>query len=190
MNKFLKGGIAGAVGIVLLLGGAGTFALWNSSASTDAGTIAAGNLSVVASGTAGSWTVNGGTPRATMTGYKVVPGDVLVYTKSMSIVASGDNLVATLSVDPASIAPTSTSSTADAALAAYLTKTAVLTATGTGISTGSAPYTVTAGTAGVAQNVTVAVTVTFPKSTTPGFENNTKLGSVNLAALAVTLTQN
>jgi alternate signal-mediated exported protein len=189
MNKFLKGGIAGAVGIVLLLGGAGTFALWNSSASTEAGTIAAGNLSVVASSTAGSWTVNGGASRASMTGYKVVPGDVLVYRKAMSIIATGDNLVATLSVAEAAIAPTSTSAPADVALAAYLTKTATLTATGTGISTGSAPFTVTAGAAGVSQDISVSVTITFPKSTTAGFENDTKLGSVNLDALAVTLTQ-
>lgn len=187
MNKFLKGGIAGAVGIVLLLGGAGTFALWNSSASTEAGTIAAGNLSVVASG-AGSWTVNGGTSRASMTGYKVVPGDVLVYSRTMKITATGDNLVATLSVAPAAIAATSTAP-ADVALAAYLTKTATLAATGTGISTGSAPFTVTAGAAGVSQDISVAVTITFPKSTTAGFENDTKLGSVNLDALAVTLTQ-
>jgi alternate signal-mediated exported protein len=190
MNKFLKGGIAGAVGVVLLLGGAGTFALWNSSATTEAGTIAAGNLSVMASSTSGSWTVNGGTPRITMTGYKIVPGDVLVYTKAMSIIATGDNMVATLSIAPASITATSSSSPADVALAAYLTKTAVLTATGAGISTGVAPYTVTAGAAGVSQNVSVAVTISFPKSETAGFENNTKLGSVNLTALAVTLTQN
>ena len=190
MNKLLKGAIAGTAGIALLLGGAGTFALWNSSANVDGGTIVAGNLAITASPTAGSWSVNGGTARTTMTGYKIVPGDVIVYTKSMNITATGDNLVATLGIAPASISATSTSAPADVALAAYLTKTAVLTATGTGISTGGAPYTVTAGTAGVTQPVSVAVTITFPKSTTAGFENTTKLGSVNLDALAVTLTQN
>jgi len=189
MNNILKGTIAGAAGIALLLGGAGTFALWNSSASVDGGTIVAGDLEVTSSATAGSWTVNGGAPRATLDGYAVVPGDVIVYSKAMSITAEGDNLVATLGIDPASIAATSASVPADVALADYLAATAVLTATGTGISTGGAPYTVTAGQAGVSQDVTVGVTITFPKSTTAGFENDTKLGSVNLDALAVTLTQ-
>ena len=32
MNKLVKGSIAGAAGIALLLGGAGTFALWNADA--------------------------------------------------------------------------------------------------------------------------------------------------------------
>ncbi|WP_120338329.1 alternate-type signal peptide domain-containing protein [Cryobacterium soli] len=189
MNKLLKGTIAGVAGVVLLLGGAGSFALWNSAATIGGGTIVAGTLDVVSSTTAGSWTVNAGAPRASMTGFKIVPGDVLVYTKGLSITATGDNLVATLGVDLASIAPSSPSAPADIALAAYLGKTATLTATGTGISTGAAPYTVTAGTAGVSQDVTVNVTITYPKSSTAGFENSSKLGSVNLAALAVTLTQ-
>lgn len=190
MNKLLKGAIAGTAGIALLLGGAGTFALWNSTANVAGGTIVAGTLDVANSAAAGSWTVNGGTARTSMTGYKIVPGDVLVYTKAMTITATGDNLVATLGIAPASITATSASAPADVALATYLTKTAVLTAAGTGISTGGAPYTVTAGSAGVAQNVSVGVTITFPKSTTAGFENSTKLGSVNLDAIAVTLTQN
>ncbi|ANP71289.1 alternate-type signal peptide domain-containing protein [Cryobacterium arcticum] len=188
MNKLLKGTIAGVAGVVLLLGGAGSFALWNSAGTIGGGTIVAGTLELASSTTAGSWTVNGGAPRASMTGFKIVPGDVLVYTKGLSITATGDNLVATLAVDPASITATSTAP-ADVALAAYLGKTAVLTATGTGISTGAAPFTVTAGTAGVAQDVTVSITITYPKSATAGLENSSKLGSVNLAALAVTLTQ-
>lgn len=189
MNKLLKGAIAGAAGVALLLGGAGTFALWNSSATVAGGTIVAGNLVVADSGTAGSWSVNGGTARASMTGFKVVPGDVLTYTKTMNVTATGDNLVATLALTPASITATS-AAPADVALATYLTKSAVLAATGTGITGTSPSFTVTAGSAGVTQPVTVTVTIAFPKSTTAGFENNTKLGSVNLNDLAVSLTQN
>ena len=59
MNKLLKGAIAGAAGVALLLGGAGTFALWNSSATVTGGNIDAGNLHVADSGTAGTWPANG-----------------------------------------------------------------------------------------------------------------------------------
>ena len=50
MNKLLKGSIAGAAGIALLLGGAGTFALWNDTAAASGGTVQSGNLSVVLNG--------------------------------------------------------------------------------------------------------------------------------------------
>jgi len=191
MNNILKGSIAAAAGVALLLGGAGTFALWNSSAEADGGTIVAGELQVTSSAANGSWTVNGGAPQATLDGYRSVPGDVVVYTKAMSITATGNSLVATLDVDDSSIIPASDTTPADVALAEYLTSSAVLTATGTGITSnnGGETYTVTAGEAGVSQDVSVGVTITFPKSDTVGFENDAMTGSVDLSALAVTLTQ-
>jgi alternate signal-mediated exported protein len=187
MNKLLKGAIAGAVGIALLTGGAGTFALWNSSTAVSGGTIVAGNLLVADSGTAGTWAANG-TP-VTLSTFKAAPGDVLTFTKTVNVTATGNNLVATLGLGAASITPTSASA-ADVALAAYLTKSAVLSATGTGIAASGANYVITAGTSGVTSTVTVTATITFPKNATAGFENNTKLGSVSLADMAVTLNQN
>ncbi|MCU1558721.1 MAG: hypothetical protein JWN09_2716 [Microbacteriaceae bacterium] len=190
MNKLIKGAIAGAAGVALLLGGAGTFALWNSSASVAGGTIVAGNLLVADPGTAGVWTVNGGATAITLSSYRVVPGDVLKYTKTVNVTASGDNLVATLGLGTASITPTAAGNAADVALAAYLNANAVLAASGSSI-TGTGPYTVTAGTAGiVAQPVVVTATITFPKSATAGIENAAKTGSVSLANLTVTLNQN
>ncbi len=186
MNKLLSGAIAGAAGIALLLGGAGTFALWNSTAAVSGGTIVAGNLLVADNGTVGTWAVNG-TP-VVLSSFRAIPGDVLTYKKSVAVTATGKNLVATLGLGAASITATS-ASPADTALAAYLTKSAVLSATGVGITAAGSNYTVTAGTAGVSQNVTVTATITFPKSTTAGFENNTKLGSVSLNNLTVALTQ-
>ena len=44
MNKTFSGSIAGAAGIALLLGGAGTFAQWNSSAAVAGTSITAGVL--------------------------------------------------------------------------------------------------------------------------------------------------
>ncbi|GAB3118958.1 alternate-type signal peptide domain-containing protein [Glaciibacter psychrotolerans] len=192
MNKLLKGSLAGAAGIALLLGGAGTFASWNDTAGVTGGTIVAGNLKLIDS-TTGTWTVShdGGAPAAiaNIATFRAVPGDVLTYSSSVKVVATGDNLVATLSLSATSVTPTVTTNAADIALAAYLTKNATITATGTGItaigSTGT--YKITNGANSVAA---VKVAFGFPKDAVAGAEDDTKLGSVNFSALAVTLAQN
>ena len=65
MNKLTKGAIATAAGIALLMGGAGTFALWNDSVGVNGGTVQTGTLDIDTTGT-GTWkdvssTVVGGT---------------------------------------------------------------------------------------------------------------------------------
>jgi len=209
MNKLTKGAIAGAAGITLLLGGGTTFALWNSSAEVAGGTIESGNL-VVAVATelvdgvkrdiAGVWTDQTKAPINLAT-FRAAPGDVLTYTKVMHITATGDNLVALLKLDAGSIVKGDSSVPADVELAEYLTSTAVLEATGPGITKNLPPelyrtvaglpgeYTITAGSAGVSRDVTVAVTITFPKNAAAGFENNTMLGSVSLQDMVISLTQ-
>ncbi|SDZ09871.1 alternate-type signal peptide domain-containing protein [Herbiconiux ginsengi] len=188
MNKLAKGAIAGAAGVVLLLGGAGTFAFWNSTANVAGGTIVAGNLLVANTGAAGVWTDQNGTTIDVAT-YRIVPGDTLTYTDDLTVTAVGDNLQATLALAGGSIAPTTAGNAADIALAGYLVDNAELDATGTGISGTSPTYTVVAGTAGVSQVVTVSVELAFPFGAVAGAENDAKLGSVNLSNLAVTLTQ-
>ena len=187
MKTIVKGTIAAATGVTLLLGGAGTFALWNTSAETAGGTIVAGGLEVEPSARAATWTVNGGAPQSTIAGHPIVPGDVVVYSRDMTVTAHGDGLNAQFSLDPASIEASSTSA-ADVALADYLSSTARLTATGDGITTTPTAVTVT-GRDGLEEDVTVSVTIEFPKSTTVGLENDTQLGSVDLGAVAVALTQ-
>lgn len=186
MNKLTKAAIAGAAGIALLLGGAGTFAFWNSSAAVSGGTITAGDLKVVNDGPAGVWkdqannTIDIGT-------YKIVPGDVLTYTDDLTVTAVGGHLTATLGFGAQSITAAS-SAAADVALAGELTDTAVLTASGAGI-TGTGPtYTINASTAPVSSVVTVVVTLTFPQGTA-GQYNDAKTGAVNLSDFNVTLTQ-
>jgi alternate signal-mediated exported protein len=195
MNKLVKGAIATAVGAALLMGGAGTFAYWNDSVGITGGSITSGNLAITdATPSNGVWTVQkDGTGTATtvpnIAAFVASPGDKFTYTKNVTITATGNNLSATLSLAPGSIVAAS-NTTANNALAAYLTTTSTVAASGTGI-TGTGPtYTVTPGAAGITnQTVTITVTITFPKSTTAGFENNTKLGSVNLTGLAVNLNQ-
>ena len=206
MNKLTKAAIAGGVGIALLLGGAGTLATWNSSSNISGGTIVAGNL-VVGTPATGAWAVShlltGSTTTysapvsTTLAAFKASPGDKLIYTTTVPITAVGTNLVATLALSGGAIAATPAVPATDpvptvnAALAAYLSSNAVLTATGTSISgSGTGPYTVTAGNNGiVAQDVVFTATITFPRGAAAD-DNKVMLGSVNLSQMAFTLTQN
>lgn len=189
MNKLAKGAIAGAAGIVLLLGGAGTFAFWNSSAGVSGGTVVAGNLQVVNDGTAGVWEDQTGAT-IDIANYRIVPGDVLTYTDDLTVTAVGDHLQATLALGPNSVTPSDGGTSGpDYDLAQALQKTAVLDASGAGITgTSPGPYTVAPGTTPVVRTVTVTVTLTFPQGTA-GQYNSTKLGSVDLSNMDVTLTQ-
>jgi len=196
MNKLVKAAIATGVGAALLMGGAGTFAYWNDSVGVSGANITAGTLTVADTGTAGSWTVqkNGtGTAAAVadIAAFRVSPGDKLTYTKTVKVTAIGDNLVATLSLGEGSIAG-ATSTTANSALAGYLTKTAQISATGTGVTAGgvAGTYTFTPGSAGITdQVVTVSVVINFPKSATAGLENDARSGIVTLSGLTVKIDQ-
>ena len=187
MNKLTKAAIATAVGTALLLGGAGTLASWNSSASINGGTIVAGNLAI-ASGATGVW--KSGSTTIDLSTYKIVPGDTLTYTDTVNVTATGDNLKAKLALTGGSIAA-STAAAADVALAGYITSNAVIAASGAGIAAGTGvdagTYTITAATY-VATPITLTVTLTFP-SGTAGSNNDSMLGSVSLSNMAVTLTQ-
>ena len=208
MNKLVKGAVATAAGVALLMGGAGTFAYWNDSVGVSGATITAGNLVLTdATPSNGVWTVQkNGTGTATtvsnIAAFVVSPGDKFSYTKSVKFTATGDNLTAKLSLAPGSIVGAgSTPTAASNALAGYLQRTATLTATaigtqivvGTGADAGT--FTITPGSTGlVDQTITVTVGITFPKqtdttSTAALVENNTKLGSVNLTGLSVTINQ-
>ena len=72
-------------------------------------------------------------------------------------------------------------------------QTASITATGTGVAAGSVAgtYLIAPGTTGVtARDVTVSVVIEFPKNAlATTVENTTKLGSVTLSGLNVTLDQ-
>ena len=201
MNKLVKGAVATAAGVALLMGGAGTFAYWNDSVGITGATITAGNLLVTnATPSDGVWSVqkNGlttatATTIANIATFTASPGDKLTYTKKVSITATGDNLTATLALGAGSIAGAGTTPTAaSTALASYLVKTASITATGTGVTAGpvAGTYTIAPGATGVtARDIVVSVVINFPKDLLPGTENNTKLGSVTLSGLTVTLDQ-
>ena len=184
MNKITKASIATAAGVILLLGGGGTFASWNDSATAGAGaTITAGNLEIIAD-QPGAWSVNGNA--INIKTYAIAPGDVLTYTKPMTIVADGDSMRGTVGLTPTSILP-ATSSAADKALAADLLTSATLTAEGIGTMSAGQTFETRApiGEKGINQQITITVTITFPKTS----DNDAMTGAVRLDDFTVAITQ-
>lgn len=176
MNKFTKGAIATGAGVVLLLGGAGTFALWNDDATLNGGTVSSGTLEITA-GTTGTWTDASDDSVINIANFRIVPGDVLEFTQNVQIDATGDNLEGELTVDGTSI-------TGDAALIAALDFE--FEATGAAVSgSGTDTLTITPGTTGVT-DLAVKIVVTFDAATAGLVAQNDQ---VNLAGLKLVLEQ-
>ncbi|WP_104200258.1 alternate-type signal peptide domain-containing protein [Cryobacterium sp. Y29] len=183
----LKGSIAGAAGVALLLGGAGTFALWNGDAAIAGATITAGTLTVEAS--EGIWSDGAGST-INPEEYFIVPGDTLTYATTLTVDAKGDNLQANLNVPEGSIAATDSTAEQDVALNAALEVTTTLTTDVDGVAVESpaadGPFAVNASDG--TQEYLVTVTVHFP-SGAPVYDNAAQAGSVDLSKFDVTLTQ-
>jgi len=182
MNKLLKGSIAGAAGIALLMGGAGTFALWNDAATLTGGTVTAGTLTAtaVAGGTVTVKHGIAGTAVPLTPTFKIVPGDIVTYTQNVAINASGDNL-------NASWALTSTLAAASGAAADAQLKSFINTAVVTAVDSTTLlpiPATLPAG----ATTAKVTAVLTFPNGVA-GAENLAKTGAVTLSNLGLTVTQ-
>jgi alternate signal-mediated exported protein len=183
MNKLTKGAIAGAAGIVLLMGGAGSLAYWTGSADLTNGaqTINAGSLS--AATTSGSWTVNGKDASTT----KVVPGAIVRYDGVITVTSSGDGLKYKVNVPTQAV--TSDNANANAKLAAAL-GTAVQSvepASATGYTvTGSGVDRIYSQPAGpVAFKVSLVFTWPFGTSA----DNDAQNGTVSLSKNVFTATQ-
>src|SRR5690606_2413486 len=106
MNNKTKGVIAGIAGLALL-GGGTTFALWSDSATLTGATITNGNLDVTATGTMAWADVSSDTVGAPVSipsigDWRMVPGDALEGSQSLTVEVEGDNLVANLLVDTVS----------------------------------------------------------------------------------------
>ncbi|WFR72161.1 alternate-type signal peptide domain-containing protein [Prescottella defluvii] len=169
MNKKTKGAIAAGSAALLLAGGAGSFALWNAQADLNAGSINSGTLTLTTQGTPG-WSDSHG-PITDWANFKAVPGDVLTYKADVKIGATGNNLQAALTVDPASISGNE----------------ALKTALGTPVVTakigGTAVSTIKSTNDGNVVNVEVAFTFNSQA------DNSTQNVSASLASLALKLQQ-
>jgi len=171
MKKLITGAVAGTIGIALLLGGAGTFALWNTSTPISAQTVTAGHLNLTAA--TGSWKTSGGTAIANIANYKIIPGQTIVYTTTLTVDAVGDGIKAQL---------TSPTLSGTGGLDGIVTKTLAVTST-TATATSGNNLTFGAGTS----TVNVTVTIAFPDvNGTTGMDLNTALSAINFT-LAQTL---
>jgi alternate signal-mediated exported protein len=181
MHKIVTGTIAGAAGVALLLGGAGSFALWNASASSAASAVSSGTLSLTANND-GVWTdvTNGRSATINPSSVLMVPGNTYQFTQTLTVGATGQDLKANLTYAQQSI-------TGDQALIAATTKTLAVTSSSASVvpasGTGSAnTFVVSPSTA--TSTVKVVFTIALPSSATTG-----QGGTVNVGALAFTLTQ-
>ncbi|TJZ80316.1 alternate-type signal peptide domain-containing protein [Rhodococcus oryzae] len=174
MNNKMKGAIAAGAATVLLAGGAGTLAAWNSGASIGGGGVGAGALALRQSGTP-NWKDQNGA--VSITGFRAVPGDVVTYTASFTVTAQGTNLRANLAVDGATI-------TGDPALKAAMTTAVTATVNGAPLPSGAGGAVITP-----AQNgkvVDVKVTFNFAQGT-QGVTAQT--AQIDLSNFNVTLKQ-
>lgn len=195
MNKLVKGSIAGAAGIALLLGGAGTFALWNDSVVVQSSTVQTGKLEIAKTGTP-TWSdvSTSGSTGATFAPatQKIVPGDTVRLTQTVTITGEGKNLKARFALsDLAAAVPSSLSTPVTIAGASVTPVTVTLAATP---ASGSAAITAVAGQNNVFEvaptnglnTYTVTVDVAFDSRT------NAKVGqsqTVDLSQVNFTLTQ-
>ena len=179
MNKATKGAIAAGAAAVLLLGGLGSYALWQDDRTIAGGEINSGELQFV-SNAAGAWTetTSGTLIGPDPSGFLIVPGDILTYSSSYTIESAGQNIRATLTADFDEVFVDGTSD-----LAGALDPVVTVTGAGGAVTSGQiVPLTLTAG----SQVVNVTVQLTFDQATTDLIAQNE---SVDLNAMTLTLDQ-
>lgn len=178
MHKLLKASIAGAAGIALLAGGAGTFAAWQDSAQISVSSIQSGKLDIAAVAN-GKWVDAKGQTITNIANYLVVPGDKLTYTQDLTVEATGTNLAATL---------TNSVLTASNSLANDVTVGFDVTAAGSIVTRNAdKTYTVTPG-AGTS-TLTAKVVVEFPAGSTGTNNQAGQSETLDLTAVTFTLAQ-
>ena len=102
MNKVTKGTLAAAAAGALLLGGAGTYAVWSDEEALNAGNVSTGSLTLQA--TSGGWSYDGGITiwdDADTLGADspvIVPGDTLTSVYTVAVDTTGDNIEAELAL--------------------------------------------------------------------------------------------
>ena len=187
MKKQTKGAIAAAAAGALLLGGAGSLAMWSDSEVVGGGgAVTAGTLQLApcapVSGTGLQSTNPTVKPIADITAWRIVPTEVLTFDCTTSITADGDRLAATIAADTSTITAGTTAAPGATAnqLKDNITATTVVTVGGT-VVTAASPLTE----ADNGKPVTVKVTLTFADVQLLVAQG----ASVNLSNLAIKLQQ-
>lgn len=176
MKKVAKAAIAAGAAGALMLGGAGTLALWTSDTDVDAGSVSTGHLTMQPAA-AGVWA--DASADAASTAFNpatdhLVPGDVVTFKQDVTIGADGKNLKGTLTetgLAGGTVLP------ADVSVAVAVDKSAV------GVSQDSGTGVITFG-AAAEYTVPVTVTITFAESAAGSMD-----APIDLGALTLTLNQ-
>jgi alternate signal-mediated exported protein len=182
MNRATKGAIAAGAAGILLLGGAGTFALWEDTANISGGTVSTGELKLVL-GT-GTWAETDSPDTAiNIDNFKMAPGDSLTYTTTVTATATGNNLHGELKINETSF---------DTAFGLLGTEHVTATVTNTAVDGGGLlvddlnPNLMTFVESGPPYTFNVKITVAFSSAADELEDQNLDLA---LPALAVTLEQ-
>lgn len=184
MKKTTKGSLAALGAAALLLGGGTSLAYWTASADTTPSSITAGELKLSFLTCDADWKYAAGHASAGDPVTLWVPGDVVTKSCTFNVIATGDNLLATLTApDTVSLSSSTATSSADVDVA-YLLEDATIvdgstTLAGTQITEAAADRTLKA-----------TFTVTFPYGDTTAVNaNDTQSWEAAFNALTITLTQ-
>ena len=96
MNTMIKGSLAGATGVALLMGGFGTYALWSDSETVEESSLTSGELDVAAGNV--TWTDQN--DAAWNAGDLIVPGDTVTRSQRFTFRATGKNMTGTIRFAP------------------------------------------------------------------------------------------
>lgn len=173
-KKMTKGTIAITAGVVLLLGGAGTYALWEVNLPLD-GTVQSGDLNLELG--EGEWTLNG-QPVGDVAQVRIVPGDTLALAQPLTVTVIGDDLAAQLAVDASGIS-------GDPELAGQLEVSLALPDTAWAEPAGDSTYAIAAADEAY-EPLTAAVTIIFDEDTGERIATNS---AVDLSSVVFSLEQ-
>ena len=176
MNKMIKGSVAGATGIALLMGGFGTYALWSDSENLAENGVQSGELDIATSGGAYD-DANTGAANDWTAADKMVPGDKVTYTQTFTVKASGKKLAGTIAYVKPSLTSTFAGLTHSVAVTSS-SSSVTETAPGSNQFAFNAPF----GTA----TLTAVVTYTLPSGTSGQTDQNK---AATLPAAAFTISQ-
>lgn len=186
MNKVTKAGISAGIAGLLLLGGAGTYALWQDSKTVDAGTVQTGQLKLTL-GAAGTWKDISsdvtGAPTIDPAVFKIVPGDTIQFSQGVTILAEGQNLKGQLTIDQSTV-----TAAIPVAWQPYVTVTVAPSGLPAGITNNAG---VLSFTAPGSYTFNVGITVAFAKGTNASATDDETIENqtANLNGLALKLEQ-
>lgn len=99
MNKTVKGSLAGAAGIALLMGGFGSYALWSDSSTMGSSGVTSGTLDVAPGATTFKDQNNANWGPTDL----IVPGDTITRTQAFTFSGSGNNLKGRITFAPGAV---------------------------------------------------------------------------------------